>query len=68
MTYREETMHLFEHFEDTCLCREIGKHEADRMAANEELMRPAARLQYMQVRFLASIAESLETLAAKPPN
>jgi hypothetical protein len=60
-------MDLFEHFEDTCLCREIGEHEAERMANNEELMRPAARLQYMQVRFLASIAEALETIATKPP-
>jgi hypothetical protein len=67
MTYLDDTMHIFEHFDDTCLHDEIDDHVADRLHGNEELIRPATRLQYIQIRMLYSIAKSLETIAAKPP-
>ena len=68
MSYLEETADLFDAFEESCLCKEISDHERDRMRSNEELLRPAMRLQYLQTSMLLSIAQALEVIAAKPPH
>ena len=67
MTYLDETADLFDEFEMSCLCSEFSEQERAKLRDNKEMIGPCTRLQYLQTRMMLSIAQSLETIAAKPP-